>query len=139
MMTGIALKGTDLILSIDSSLVASAIDWSVSTTREMLEISTLGSGKGKTYTPDRSDYTVSVNGLVFKGEGKTQVGYLKLLDKMQNTDASIAWSGALNDSSAFLSGWGFINSAPVQVAQGSVVSYSIEIQGCGLITINTAL
>ena len=138
-MTGIALKGTDLILSIDSSAVATATDWAVSPNREMIEISTIGSGKSKSYVPDRSDYTVSINGLVFRGEESTQIGYLTLLNKMQNTDASIAWSGALNDSSSFLSGWGYISSAPVQIAQGSAISYSVEIQGCDLMTINTAL
>lgn len=139
-MTGIAFKGTDFDLKLDSSIVASATDWSVTPNREMIETTTLGSGRGKTYIPDRTDYTVSVNGLVFRGEGSDQIGYVKLLNKMLNTDSSVAWIGVLDSStSQFMSGWGYINSAPVQVAQGSAVTYSLDIQGCSDITINTAL
>jgi hypothetical protein len=139
-MTGIALKGTDLDLKIDSSIVASATDWSISPNREMIEITTLESGRGKIYMPDRSDYTLSLNGLVFRNEGNDQMGYIKMLNKMLNTDTSIAWSGTLDSSTTqIVSGWGYLSSAPIQVAQGSAVTYSAEAQGCGIITINTAL
>lgn len=138
-MNGIAFKGTDFDLKIDSSLVATATDWSVTPNREMIEITTISSGRTKVYIPDRTDYSMSINGLVFRSEGAGQLGYMKMLNKMMTSDTSINWSGTLLDTSAFLSGWGYITSAPIQVAQGSAVTYSIEIQGCGNITVNTAL
>ena len=139
-MTGIALKGTDLDLKIDGSIFATGISWSVNPNRGMIEISTLESGRGKIYMPDRHDYTLSMEGLVFRSEGVDQMGYLKLLDNLLNKDTSIAWAATLDSSTtAFASGWGYLSSAPVQVAQGAAISYSAEAQGCGDITINTAL
>ena len=138
-MTGTALRGTDIDLKIDSSIVASGTEWSITPNRDMIEITTKGSGRGKIYMPDRSGYTLSISGLVFRGEGADQTSYVKMLNKMVNTDASIAWTTTLDSSTfSFLSGWGYITSAPVQAAQGSAISYSVDVQGCGLPTINTA-
>lgn len=137
-MTGKALKGRDFDLKIDSSIVASATDWSLTPTRDMIEIATLGSDNGKEYIPDMYGYTLSVNGLVFRGEGSTQKSYFDLVNLMLNTDSSISWVGLPDVSTTkYYSGWGYINSAPMQVAVGSAVSYSIEIQGCGNLTIST--
>jgi hypothetical protein len=139
-MTGIALKGTDLDLKIDASIVASATSWSVTPNRDMIEITTLESGRGKIYMPDRHDYTLSMEGLVLRGEGATQIGYLSLLDNLLNKESSIGWTATLDSSTtAFVSGWGYLTSAPIQIAQGSAISFSAEAQGCGDIIINTAL
>lgn len=138
-MTGIALKGTDLDLKLDGSIVATATDWSLSPSREMIEVTTMGSGKGKIYIPDRTDYTISLNGLFFRGESASQVGYLEIVNKLMNADSSTSWTATLDGSTgSFASGWGYLTSAPIQVAQGSAISYSAELQGCGGVTINTA-
>lgn len=133
-MTGQALKGRDFDLKIDASIVASATDFSITPNRDMIEIATLGSSNGKEFIPDMYGYTVSVNGLVFRGEGDTQRNYFDMLDKMLNTDVSVAWIALPDVSSYSLSGWGYLSSAPMQVGVGSAVTYSVEIQGCGVIT-----
>ncbi len=138
-MTGIALKGTDLDLKIDGSIVATALDWSLSPTREMIEVTTMESGRGKIYIPDRTDYTISLNGLVFRAEGADQTGYVEIVNKLMNADSSTSWTATLDGSTgAFASGWGYLTSAPIQVAQGAAISYSAEMQGCGTLTINAA-
>ena len=139
-MAGIALKGSDIDLKIDSSIVATGTDWSINPSKEMIEVTTLKSGRGRFYIPGRVGYTLSVNGLVFRGEGATQAGYVNLFNKMVNTDASVNWTATLDSSSAvaFQSGWGYITSAPVQFGDNAAITYSIEIQGCGVPTINTA-
>lgn len=138
-MTGTALIGTDLDLTLDGSIVASAREWSIDPQRDMVEITTLGSGRSRVYKPNHSGYTLSISGLVFRDEGSTQIGYLDLLNKMLNSDTSIVWEGSLDSSTSFASGWGYISSAPVQFPQDGGVSYSLDVQGCGDITINTTL
>ena len=138
------IKGRNFILKIgaaDSSILGSANKFSYTPNRDTIEVAaTFGSGRSKYFVPDRTGYNVATEGLVLAGvDTSSQTGYFTLLNTMLNTDLSVNWSGTPYDASTgdkYLSGWGFLTSAPYQTGEGAVTTYSIEIQGSGNTLIN---
>lgn len=135
------IKGRAFILKIDASILGSANKFSLTPNRDTIEVPpTFGSGRSKSYVVDRFGYTVATEGLVLSGEASTQTSYFHLLDTMANTDTSVAWTGTPFDASTgdqWFSGWGYITSAPYKTGEGEFATYTIDLQGCGDLTINT--
>lgn len=135
---GTAILGRSFDLKIDASIVASATKFSISPKRDMIEIATLSSSRAKVYIPDMYGYTLTADGLVFRSEPSTYKGYFDIINTMINTDVSVSWTGLPDTSTTkYYSGWGYISSCPFDAAVGGVATYSLEIQGCGDITIST--
>lgn len=139
-MAGIAMKGRDLSLKIDSSVFGSGTDWSLTPNVNMIEYKTFGTAGKTMYLPNDRNYTLSVNGVLFRNLGGTEASPLALLNKMWNTDTSISWTGLLDSSTTqVVSGWGYITSLPISVPVEDMATCSIEVQGCGDIVINASL
>lgn len=139
-MAGIPLKGRDLSLKLDSSVFGSGTDWSLNPNVGLIEYKTFGTSGKTMYLPNNRTYTLSVNGVLFRNLGGSEASPLNLLNKMWNTDTSISWTGTLDSSTTqVVSGWGYMTGLPISVPVEDMATCSIEIQGCGDLTINTSL
>lgn len=137
----VVIKGRNFDLkigSLDSSIVGSANSFTVTANRDMIEVGpTFNQGRSKQFIADMYGYTCSADGFVLKGEASTQRGYFDLLNTMVNTDLSVNWTGLPDVSTTkYLTGWGYLSSAPYKVSVGALTTYSLEIQGSGDIVIN---
>lgn len=138
-MAGVPLFSKQIFLKIDASIVASATDFSLSVSKDMIEIATLGSSGAKQNIPDRYGYTLSGSGLVFRNEPSTDKPFNDLMANLINaTDASVSWIILPNASTAkYYSGAGYLSSLSYEGGVGSAMTYSFEIAGDGAIAINT--
>ena len=125
-------------VTIDTSTVACATDFSLSITKDMIEITCLDSDGAKQNVPDMYSWTVSGSGMVFRTAGSSGVGIFEMADSLLTSDASIAVS-LLPDVSAnkYFSGVGYFTSLGMEGGVGSPVSYSFEITGTGALSVNT--
>lgn len=123
---------------IDSSTVACATNFSLSMTKDVIEIACLDSTGAKESVPDMYGWTVSGSGLVFRTAGATGYGMFNMANNLLNTDASVAIS-IVPDVSAnqYYSGAGYFTSLSMEGGVGSAVTYSFELAGTGPLSILT--
>ena len=127
-------------VQIDSSTVACATDFSLSVSRDMIEIACLDSSGAKESVPDMYGWSVSGSGMVFRTVGATSGSY-SLFDMAENlltSDASVAIA-IVPDVSAnkYFSGVGYFSSLGMEGGVGAPVSYSFEITGSGPLSVST--
>jgi len=137
MSTPIFSKLMDFTL--DGSLIACAQDFSLSVSKDMIEIACMNStDRAKQNIPDMYGYTVSGSGLVFRTSDavSTEIGIASMMSNLINTDASVAWTitpdVASND---YFTGVGYFSSISQEGGLGAPVSYSFELAGDGPIVI----
>ena len=127
-------------VTIDSSTVACATDFSLSVSKDMIEIACLDSEGAKENVPDMYSWSVSGSGMVFRTVGATAGSYsvFDMADSLLTTDASVAVA-IVPDVSAnkYFSGAGYFTSISMEGGVGAPVSYSFEITGSGPLSIST--
>jgi len=128
-------------ITIDSSTVACATDFSWNITKDTIDIACLDSTGSKESVPDMYSYTVSGSGLVFRtaGADSGSYGFYNMVNNLiGNTDASVAIAiipdVSLNE---YLSGAGYFTSLSQTGGIGAAVSYSFEIKGTGPLSVLT--
>ena len=93
MSTPIFSKLMDFTL--DGSLIACAQDFSLSVSKDMIEIACMNStDRAKQNIPDMYGYTVSGSGLVFRTSDQlgSEMGVASMMNVLTNSDASVAWT-----------------------------------------------
>ena len=136
---GQPLFSKQIDIKIDSSILASATDFSLSVSKDMIEIATLGSTGAKNNVPDMYGYTISGSGLVFRGEPNTDKPFNDMMANLISAnDASVNWT-ILPDTSTtkYYSGYGYLTSLSYEGGVGAAMTYSFEIAGDGAIVIST--
>jgi len=120
---------------IDGSTLGCATDFSLSISKDMIEIACLSSTGAKQNVPDLYGWTVSFSGLRMQS-ATVDAGDLSYDDLaasiISNTDASVAIY-ILPDvsSNKYLSGAGYLSSLSMDGGVGSAVTFSGEIAGDG--------
>lgn len=127
-------------VNIDASTVACATDFSLSMSKDMIEISCLDSSGAKENVPDMYSWSVSGSGMVFRTVGATagSYGLFNMANNLLTTDASVSVA-IVPDVSAnqYFSGVGYFSSLSMEGGVGSAVTYSFEITGSGPLSILT--
>lgn len=134
------LFSKSMSIVIDSSTLGCASDFSLSITKDMIEIACLSSSGAKQQVPDLYGWTVSFSGLRMKSASVDAgtMSYDTLANKMITSDASMGiW--LLPDVSAnkYLKGSGYLSSLTMDGGVGSAVTFSGEIIGSGPLTEST--
>lgn len=125
---------------IDASTVACATDFSLSMSKDMIEIACLSSTGAKENVPDMYGWTVSGSGLVFRTVGQTagSYGMFNMANSLLNTDASVLVALVPNVSTnQYYEGVGYFSSLSMEGGVGAAVTYSFEITGSGALSIKT--
>jgi hypothetical protein len=127
-------------IQIDSSTLACATDFSLSISKDLLEIACLDSSGAKESVPDLYGWNVSGSGLVFRtvGAAAGKYGFFNMAQNLLNSDASVGVS-IVPDVSAnqYFRGVGYFSSLGMEGGVGAPVTYSFEITGSGPLTIAT--
>ena len=126
-------------VTIDSSTLACATDFSLSISKDMIEIACLDSEGAKESVPDMYSWSVSGSGMVFRTVGATAGSYslFDMADNLLTSDASIAVAIVPDVSgNDYFSGVGYFTSLSMDGGVGSPVSYSFEITGSGPLTVS---
>ena len=137
MATPLFSKLIDIV--IDGSTIGCATDFSLSVSKDFIEVACLGSANNsKQNVPDLYGYTVTGSGLVFRTTEVTGYGFGDMMSSLLTGDASIAWSITPDVSSnLYYSGAGYFSSLSQEGGVGAAMTYSFEIVGDGDITIAT--
>ena len=123
---------------IDGSTVACATNFSLSMTKDVIEIACLDSTGAQESVPDMYGWTISGSGLVFRTVGATGYGMFNMANSLLNTDASVAVSIVPDVSqNQYYDGAGYFTSLSMEGGVGAAVTYSFEIAGSGPLTIKT--
>lgn len=129
-----------MTVTIDSSTVACITDFSLSISKDMIEIACLDAEGAKESVPDMYSWSVSGSGMVMRTVGLTSGQYssFDMASKLLTTDASVLVS-ILPDVSLnkYFRGAGYFTSLGMDGGVGAPVSYSFEIQGSGPLTVLT--
>ncbi len=123
---------------IDASTVSCATDFSLSISKDMIEIACLDSSGAKESVPDLYSWSASGSGMVFRTVGQSGYGLFEMADKLLTTDSSVAVS-IVPDVSAnkYFSGVGYFTSLSMEGGVGAAVTYSFEITGSGPLSVLT--
>jgi len=135
MATPLFSKSIDI--TIDGSVIACATDYSLSITKDFIEVACMTStNNSKQQIPDLYSYTISGSGLIFRDSdvSSSQIGFSSMVNNMVggNADASIGWAITPDVASqTFYSGVGYFTSLSQDGGVGAAVTYSYEIVGEG--------
>ena len=139
MATPLFSKSIDI--TIDGSVIGCATDFSLSVTKDMIEVACMNStNNSKQNIPDLYTYTVSGSGLVFRDADVTGYGFSAMLNNMVGgtADTSIAWTITPDVSSqTYQYGSGYFSSLTEEGGVGAAVTYSFEIAADGDLGIGT--
>lgn len=123
---------------IDSSTVGCATDFSLSISKDLIEIACLNTTGAKQSIPDMYGWKVSGSGLVFRTVGQVGYGAFEMANSLLTTDASVSVS-LLPDVSLnkYFNGVGYFSSLSMDGGVGAPVKYSFEITGTGPLLVST--
>jgi len=128
-------------VKIDASTVGCATDFSLSISKDMIEIACLGStNRSKQNVPDLYGWSISGSGLVFRTLGATagSYGMFDMANSILNTDASVSISLVPDVSSnKYYEGVGYFTSLGMEGGVGAAITYSFEITGDGNLSVKT--
>ncbi len=119
---------------IDGSTLGCATDFSLSVTKDMIEIACLTASGAKQSVPDLYGWNVSFSGLRMQSDtveaGK--MSYDELVNTLVSSDASVGIY-ILPDvsSNSYMSGSGYLTSISMEGGVGSAITFSGEITGDG--------
>jgi len=127
-------------VQIDASTVGCATDFSLSVSKDMIEIACLDASGAKQQTPDMYSWSVSGSGLVMRTIGATagSYGLFNMATNLLTTDASVAIQ-ILPDVSGnqYFHGAGYFSALSMEGGVGAAVTYSFEITGSGPLVVST--
>jgi hypothetical protein len=125
-------------VQIDGSTLACATDFSLSITKDNIEIACLGSSGAKESIPDMYGWSVSGSGMVMRSMDTGDVGMFDLANTILTSDASVLVEIVPDISTMqYYSGAGYFTSLSMDGGVGAPVTYSFEITGSGVLSINT--
>jgi len=130
------LFSKSMSIVIDGSTLGCATDFSLSVTKDMIEIACLTATGAKQSVPDLYGWTVSFSGLRMQSailDAGAQ-SYDELVNQLITSDASILIY-ILPDVSSnhYMSGGGYLSSISMEGGVGSAVTFSGEIVGSGVL------
>lgn len=136
------LFSKQMSIVIDGSTLGCATDFSLSVTKDMIEVACLTSTGAKQSIPDLYGWTVSFSGLrmTTASTDSGKMGYDVLVNKLISSDASVGVY-ILPDvsSNKYLSGAGYLSTMSMEGGVGSPVTFSGEIAGSGpLVQVTTS-
>jgi predicted secreted protein len=127
-----------LFVSLDSSIVAYATDYSLKADGNMIEVTSFASGAFKEFLPGIKEWSIDCNGLVTLTSGDTSRGSDYLVNKFLTLpDASLLVSlSPTSDISAnhYLQGVAYLKSFSQTGKVGGDVTFSASFQGTGVLT-----
>jgi len=131
------LFSKSMSIVIDGSTLGCATDFSLSVTKDMIEIACLTASGAKQQIPDLYGWSVSFSGLRMQS-ATVDAGaqsYDELVNLLVTSDASLAIY-ILPDVSAnnYMNGAGYLSSISMEGGVGSPVTFSGEIVGDGALT-----
>jgi len=137
MATPLFSKSIDI--TIDGSIIGCATDFSMSVSKDMIEIACMNStASSKQNIPDLYSYSISGSGLVFRTADITGYGFGDMMNSLTASDASVGWAITPDVSAnTYYSGVGYFSSLSQEGGVGAAVTYSFEITGDGDITVAT--
>jgi len=125
---------------IDGSTLGCATDFSLSVTKDMIEIACLTASGAKQQVPDLYGWSVSFSGLRMQSAtvDAGALSYDELVNNLVTSDASVAIY-ILPDVSSnhYMSGAGYLTSISMEGGVGSPVTFSGEIAGDGVLSQST--
>lgn len=127
-------------VQIDASTVGCATDFSLSISKDMIEIACLDASGAKQQTPDMYSWSCSGSGLVFRTVGGTagSYGLWNMANNLLTSDASVAVAIVPDVSgNQYFSGAGYFSSLSMEGGVGAAVTYSFEITGSGPLSVLT--
>lgn len=127
-------------IKVDASTVACATDFSLSMSKDMIEIACLSSTGAKETVPDMYGWSVSGSGLVFRTVGQTagSYGMFDMASSLLNSDASVLISLVPDVSlNKYYEGVGYFSSLGMEGGVGAAVTYSFEVTGSGALSVKT--
>lgn len=131
------LFSKSMSIVIDGSTLGCATDFSLSVTKDMIEIACLGATGAKQQVPDLYGWSVSFSGLVMQSASidSGKMSYDELINTLVTSDASIGIY-ILPDvsSNKYMIGSGYLTSISMEGGVGSPVTFSGEIAGDGALT-----
>lgn len=131
------LFSKSMSIVIDGSTLGCATDFSLSITKDMIEIACLSATGAKQQIPDLYGWSVSFSGLRMQSDtvDAGAMSYDELANTLITSDASIAIY-ILPDVSAnnYMAGAGYLSSISMEGGVGSPVTFSGEIAGDGALT-----
>lgn len=137
MATPIFSKSMSIV--IDGSVVACPTDFSLSITKDMVEVACITASGAKQNIPDLYSWTASFSGTRNQtATVGTSLDYDGLVDSLTGSDASVGIYYLPDVSSNnYVVGWGYLSSITMDGGVGSPVSYSAEITGSSVLTKTT--
>lgn len=122
---------------IDGSTLGCATDFSLSVTKDMIEIACLTATGAKQAVPDLYGWTVSFSGLRMQSASVEAgaMSYDELVNNLVTSDASIGiyvLPGVSTNN--YMAGAGYLTSISMEGGVGSPITFSGEIQGDGALS-----
>jgi len=134
---GTPLFSKSMSIVIDGSTLGCATDFSLSISKDMIEVACLTASGAKQNIPDLYGWTVSFSGLRLQSASVDagDMSYDILVNQLITSDASVAIY-LLPDVSLnyYMSGAGYLSSISMDGGVGSPVSFSGEIAGDGALS-----
>ena len=134
MATPLFSKSMSIVL--DGSTLGCATDFSLSVTKDMIEIACLTAAGAKQQVPDLYGWTVSFSGLRMQSQtiDAGAYSYDDLVNQLVTSDASVLVY-ILPDVSAnyYMSGGAYLTSISMEGGVGSPVTFSGELAGDGVL------
>ena len=138
---GTPLFSKNMDFTLDGSVVACAQDFSLSVSKDIIEIACMNStNRAKQSIPDLYGYTVSGSGLQFNTSdvAATDMDGTSIMNVLINTDNSVAWTLTPDACTTdYYTGVGYFSSLTQEGGIGAPVGYSFELTGDGAIVIKT--
>jgi len=134
------LFSKSMSIVIDGSTLGCATDFSLSVTKDMIEIACLTASGAKQQVPDLYGWSVSFSGLRMQSAtlDAGAISYDELVNTLVTSDASVLIY-ILPDVSSnnYMSGGAYLTSISMEGGVGSPVTFSGELAGDGVLGQNT--
>ena len=134
------LLSSSMSIVIDGSTLACATDFSLSVSKDLIDVTCLDNSGAKQQIPDTYGWSISFSGLRIQSStvDAGKMSYDALANSLISSDASVNVY-VLPDISAnhYLSGGAFISSMNMDGGVGSATTFSGELAGTGALTQNT--
>lgn len=122
------IHGENLTLSLNGTIIAAAKSCSLKFDQSLLEVASPVSGADMMYTPTKCGWSISTDGLC------TTMKYMDSLLWKRTTKYTIAFCDS--DLRMTFTGDCYIKSIAISGSIGKIVTYSIELQGSGVLSNN---
>lgn len=129
----------EMLIYIGTDAIGFAKDFDFEYNKETIDVTTLDSNGWKDFLIGLKEWKVSTSGLTTRGTAAaSQLGSEDILDDMVDSDAAVTISIKSTESGdQYFTGSAFITSFKESGSVGDAITYSIELQGTGALTLAT--